>query len=109
MDKAKKPKKSRGAIQRKKKRQQAESTERGDPLQPQKVSEESKRQHSSLDENPKVKLVKPQKKKRKVDKEEQDFEKLVDTYRSAFSSAPNADSNVSSRTESPAEKRRWYD
>jgi hypothetical protein len=103
------PKKSRGAIQREKKRQQAESTERGDALEPQKVPEESKRQYSSVDESPKVKIVKPPKKKRKVDKEEQDFDKLVDTYRAAFSSAPKVEADVSSRTKRPAEKKRWYD
>jgi hypothetical protein len=56
-----------------------------------------------------VKFVKPPKKKRKVDKEEQDFDKLVDTYRAAFSSVPNAGSDVSSRTKRPTENKRWYD
>lgn len=108
-EKNEKRKKSRGAIQREKRRQKGVSNETGDTLESLKVAEESKRGHSSAEQSQKVKLVKPSKKKHKVDKEERDFDTLVDAYRAAFSSAPKVDYDDSLKNKRPEESKRWFE
>ena len=108
-EKNEKQRKSRGATQREKKRQKGVSPETRDMVPSPKVAEESKIGHFSTEQSEKVKFVKPPKKKRKVDKEEQDFDTLVDTYRAAFLSAPKVNSDVALREKRPKENKRWFD
>jgi hypothetical protein len=112
----KQKKKSRGAIQREKKRKQKEALERGEAIEESKPSDETERRKpskASVETKRKVKPVKPPKKKRKVDKEDQNFENLVDSYRKAFSGMPDPnkeDSGASSKAQSrPKREKRWFE
>lgn len=112
-NKAQLKKKRRGAAQREKKRKKREDGEtQEEPVEreqmnapePPVVERETKQ---------KIKSVKPPKKKRKVDEEEQNFENLVDSYRKAFSgvSELKEGTDVAARVQTLPKKkeRRWFE
>lgn len=112
-DKKQQKKKKRGALQRERKRKQRESLEKGQDSNAIDQCVDSSTAPVEHEPRQKVKSVKPPKKKRKVDKEEQNFENLVDSYRKAFTgvSEPNetsASASTSSRPKKKADKR-WFE
>jgi len=117
-DKKQQQKKSRGAIQREKKRKQKEGLENGEPREDSIAAGETGRRSSSSmptvehKTRQKVKAVKPPKKKRKVDAEEQNFENLVDSYRKAFSgvSELKGDPGIAKTQTRPKKaEKRWFE
>jgi hypothetical protein len=103
--------KSRGSLQREKKRKQRESgdgEEDVDALKKQAyiaAKRELKLQRAEEKEAAKkVKPIKPPKKKKKVDKEDESFDKLVDSYRAGFQEEPKA---INARA--AVEEKRWFE
>jgi hypothetical protein len=101
---ATKKKKSRGKLQREKKRKQREGGTTGEEVLDEDTAvpastHDKQSAHRSADS---VKKVKPPKKKRKADKEDEKFESLVDTYRTAFSNAVGS-------TTSKQDGKRWFE
>jgi nucleolar protein 4 len=107
-----KKKRSRGAIQRDKKKQKRESgeeeAEREAKLKAKALAEARKElreeKRAEMEAERKVKTTKPPKKKKKVDKDVQKFEKIVDTYRSEIETTSKADN-----PRVAVEEKRWFE
>jgi nucleolar protein 4 len=113
LSKKQQKKKSRGAAQRERKRRQREM---GGATQDESVpTKETKKTQAPAAERetitkPKIKAIKPPKKKRKVDEEEQNFENLVDSYRKAFSGVSELkESEVKVQSLPKKRERRWFE
>ncbi len=123
MTKTSKQRKSRGAKQREKKRLQrdepdetdavptdsddameAKTTRQRGPNDVMNTLEEEEALLEATGAKQKIKAVKPPKKKRKVDKEEEKFDKMVDSYRTVFAEATEEKSEVAKRKE-----KRWFE
>ena len=121
-EKKEKKKKSRGALQREKKRKEREKSTHENPdnndeeepqqkLQKTKVNEKKVRARAVSDDlpPPKQAALQPMKppKKKKVDKSEAKFTKLVESYKKSFSSAGAGD-EVATEVSKKKEKR-WFE
>lgn len=105
-------KKSRGALQRDKKRKQREQSDGTSPSSPELLDEvaQSTKKQTQVErvERAKNKTVKPLKKrKKKVDKEEENFSKMVETYKQTF--AGSADTATTAEALSEKDGKRWFE
>jgi hypothetical protein len=104
-------KQSRGKLQREKKRKQREG---GAPDEASKTkadaAKDSKSANVASTEKPgkKAKLVKPPK-KQKVDKEEETFSNLVETYKQAFAAPAVDEKTAAANKKSEKKERRWFE
>jgi hypothetical protein len=115
----KKEKMSRGKLQREKKRKKRESgeeeAEEKAKLEAQAMREakkeyrEQKAEEKEAAQAAKGKGIKPPKKKKKVNKEEQVFDKMVDTYRSTFDGINKAAADASSNPRADVKEKRWFE
>mmetsp|Transcript_20476 Transcript_20476/g.30760 ORF Transcript_20476/g.30760 Transcript_20476/m.30760 type:complete len:873 (-) Transcript_20476:1399-4017(-) len=111
-EKKKKKKKSRGALQREKKRKLKEEgpsetdqiDTKEDIAKKQKISEEDS--NRAIEEPPKNKGIKPQKKK-KIDKDENAFQDMIKSYKKAFTGDNKGNEEKSERSE--ITKKRWFE
>jgi nucleolar protein 4 len=103
----KKDKQSRGQRQRERKRERPEGGLL-DSAQADKVTK-APVEPSVQDTKPKIvpKAAKPSKKKRKVDKDEEKFSELLDTYKESF--LPESEATEKSATSSKSPKKRWFE
>eukprot|EP00980_Cylindrotheca_fusiformis_P028106 scaffold22581_cov123-Cylindrotheca_fusiformis.AAC.3 len=106
-----KMKRSRGSIQREKKRQKKDSGEEEKEKQAKLVKEEYWKQKKDMRDEKKAKMladkkktIKPKKKKKNMDKEDEKFEKIVGDYRSglAVTKKPEKD-------RAAAKEKRWFE
>ena len=112
VDEEPKKKKSRGAKQRERKRLEREEGKNVDAdarLASLKAEKDRLREAKAAEKakSQQLKPVKPPKKKKRIDKEEENFDSIVDTYRSTF-----VDSSSSSPMTNPREgvkKKRWFE
>ena len=110
----KEKKKSRGAIQREKKRARKMAGEEDDPPENEQGSKKivtKDKMHASDAKERAPKLIKPQK-KRKINSDENKLEDMIRSYKEAFSGGTGkslATDNSKTKSREAVAKRRWFE